>query len=113
MNQTHSAARRPPTRPVPLPKNRGDIHELRALLDDNLRALQALYESHQRSLAQTMRAMDGLRAELRAELHAFADARAPWVNALAETRALLYIALRELIVGDNEAGLSIGMQRAV
>jgi hypothetical protein len=111
MNQTLTP--RPPSRPIPLPIKRTDAHQLRALLDDNLRALQALYESHQRSLAQTMRAMDGLRGELRAELQAFGDARAPWVHALAETRALLYVALRELIVGDNEAGLSVGIQRQV
>jgi hypothetical protein len=94
---------------MPLPKARADANELRALLDSNLRALQALYEAHQRSLAQSMRAMDGLRGG-RAELQAFGDARAPWVTALARRARC---SLRELIVGDNEAGLSVGMQRQV
>jgi hypothetical protein len=81
--------------------------ELRQLLQANLAALHAMLEEHQRTLDASLRAVDGIRAELRAELRALGDARAPWVKALADTRALLYVALHEVIVGENEAGLSI------
>lgn len=97
---SHSIARG--TRPVPtIPALPPDRNELRTLLEANLAALHALLEEHQRSLDASLRAVDGLRAELRAELRALGDARAPWVKALGDTRALLYVALREIIVGDE------------
>lgn len=105
-NRSHSR-----TTPLPRPQTRLEATELRDLLDANLSALDALFAEHQRTIQENLRAVDGLRAELRAELRAFADARAPWVRALAETRALLYVALQELIVGDNGAGLSLALPR--
>ncbi|HUJ61146.1 MAG TPA: hypothetical protein VLX92_21730 [Kofleriaceae bacterium] len=83
------------------PATRSQRHELRDLLEANLAALHALHEEQQRSLAQSLRAIEGMRGELRAELRALGDSRAPWVRALEETRALLYVALRELIVGEE------------
>ena len=74
---------------------------VKKLLEANLAALMALLEEHQRTLDASLRAVDGMRAELRAELRALGDARAPWVKALSETRALLYVALREIVVGDQ------------
>jgi hypothetical protein len=49
--------------------------------------------------------------ELRNELRAIGNVRAPWVNAMVQTRALLFVALRELIVGENEAELSMHLPR--
>ncbi len=72
--------------------------DLRDLLESNLVAMHAILEEHQRTLDVTVRAIAGLRAQVRS----IADARAPWVKALAETRALLYVALRE-VVTSNEA----------
>ena len=46
-------------------------------------------------------------SELRRELRAVVSPRAPWVRALSETRALLFVALRELIIGANQAELSM------
>src|SRR5688500_2691298 len=97
---------RPTTRSVPLPKTRTESTELRELLESNLLALQALLEDHHRTLEARLRTVDVLRGELRAELRALGSPNAPWVQALAETRALLYVALREVIVGNNEAGVS-------
>jgi hypothetical protein len=77
-------------------------NEIRHLLQSNLAALHALLIEHQRSLDASLRAVDGLRAELRAEIRALGDARAPWVKALSDTRALLYVALREIVVGEND-----------
>jgi hypothetical protein len=114
MTNTSSTSHTPPpvrarttTSPVPIPQNRGESVELRELLETNLLALQALLEEQQRILELRLRAVDGMRAELQAELRALTDARAPWVQALTETRALLYVALREVIVGNNEAGVSL------
>lgn len=107
---SHTSSRprnRPATASVPVPETRSEASELRELLETYLVAMQALLEEHRRTLARSARATEGIPAELIAELRALADHRAPWVNALAETRALLFVALRELIVGDNEAGLSI------
>ena len=98
---------RPTTSSVPVPQNRTESVELRELLETNLLALQALLEEQQRILELRLRAVDGMRAELQAELRALTDARAPWVQALTETRALLYVALREVIIGNNEAGVSL------
>jgi hypothetical protein len=107
---TRSSSRprnRPTTTSVPAPQSRSESNDLRELLETHLLAMQALLEEHQRTLDRSMRTMEGMRADLIAELRALGDHGAPWVKALAETRALLYVALRELIVGNNEAGLSI------
>jgi hypothetical protein len=76
--------------------------DLRELLETNLVAMHALLEEQSRILDITVRALNGLRADLRA----ISDARAPWVKALADTRALLYVALREVVTG-NDAGDTI------
>jgi hypothetical protein len=95
------------TKAVPIPATRPETHELRELLEAHLSAMQAVMEEHQRTMERTLRALDAERALLQAELRALADARAPWVTAMAETRALLFVALRELIVGNNDAGVSL------
>jgi len=92
---------------VPVPQTRSEHSELRELLETNLQAMQALLEEHQRTLDRSLRAADGSSPELLAELRALADHRAPWVQAAEETRALLFVALREIIVGNNDAGVSI------
>jgi hypothetical protein len=97
------------TRPVALPASRPETLELRDLLEANLHALRALHEEHQRMLSTSLRAIDGVCTELRSELRAIGSARAPWVRAMSETRALLFVALRELIVGAHEAELSMHM----
>lgn len=86
---------------VPIPRTQAELAELRTLLESNLLALHALLEEHRRTLAAATRAADAVRADLRADLRAITDARAPWVHAVAETRALLYVALRELIVANE------------
>jgi|SRR5687768_12530368 hypothetical protein len=110
MMNTQSALRR--TTSHPIPTTRAENLELRHLLQSNLAALHALLEEHQRMLDAGLRAVDGIRAELRAEIRALGDARAPWVKALADTRALLYVALSEIIIGDDEAGLSMEVLHA-
>jgi len=90
-------------KPVTLPASRPETLELRDLLEANLHALRALHEEHQRMLKTSLQTIDGVCTELRSELRAIADMRAPWVRAMSETRALLFIALRELIVGAHEA----------
>jgi hypothetical protein len=94
------------TRPVSLPATRSEALELRDLLEANLQALQALHDEHRRMLELNLRTIDGASA-LRRELHAIGSPRAPWVRALSETRALLFVALRELIIGENQAELSM------
>jgi hypothetical protein len=94
------------TRSVALPVTRSESLELRDLLEANLHALQALHEEHRRTIELTLRTLDGTSAEIRNELRAIRNTRAPWVKALTETRALLFVALRELIIGGNEAELS-------
>jgi hypothetical protein len=94
------------SRPVAPPSTRHEALELRDLLEANLHALQALHDEHRRMLDTSLRAIDGMCAGLRGELRAIGDARAPWVRALAETRALLFVALREVVVGAYEAELS-------
>jgi uncharacterized protein HemX len=84
---------------------------LRDLLEANLQALQALHEEHRRMLDTSLRTVDGASTELRNELRAIRNDRAPWVKALAETRALLFVALRELIIGGNDAELSMHLPR--
>ena len=98
---------RPTTRSVPTPQSRTESNELRELLESYLRAMQALLEEHQRTLDWSARTTEGTRAELLAELRALGDHDAPWVNALAETRALLYVALREIILGNSDAAATI------
>jgi hypothetical protein len=98
MNNTHSMSRQPKPCIPPPPADVAKL-DLRQLLEANLQALHAILEEHRRTLDTNLRAVMGLRAELRD----LADARAPWVKALAETRALLYVALREIIT-TNEAG---------
>lgn len=93
-------------------QTRTEAHTLRDLLERHLQALQALHDEHQRMLHRALRAIDPAHAELRAELRAIGSARAPWVSAISESRALLFVALRELIVGDNDAELSMHLPRA-
>ena len=95
------------TQSVPVAETRSERNELRELLETHLLAMQALLEEHQRTLDRSLRTADGSRAEVLAELRALADHGAPWVKAVAETRALLYVALSEVIVGNNDAGVSI------
>jgi hypothetical protein len=94
------------TRPVSLPATRGEALELRDLLEANLQALRALHDEHRRMLELNLRTIDSA-SDLRRELRAISSPRAPWVKALSETRALLFVALRELIVGGNQAELSM------
>ena len=96
-----------PRAPVALPSTRPEALELRDLLEANLQALHALHEEHRRMLDGTLQALDGMCTGLRGELRAISNPRAPWVRALSETRALLFVALRELIVGAHEAELSM------
>ena len=103
------ARRKTVTVSVALPSGRPETLELRDLLEANLTALRALHDEHERMLSTSLRAIDGVCSELRAELHAIGSARAPWVRAMSETRALLFVALRELIVGAHEAELSTHM----
>jgi hypothetical protein len=95
------------SRPVALPTTAPETVELRDLLEANLHALRALHEEHQRMLHTSLRAIDGVCTELRSELRALGNMRAPWVRAMTETRALLFVALRELIVGAHEAELAM------
>ncbi|HEY0478078.1 MAG TPA: hypothetical protein VGD37_11185 [Kofleriaceae bacterium] len=99
------------TRPVALPATPSESLALRDLLEANLQALQALHEEHRRMLDTSLRTVDGASTELRNELRAIRNDRAPWVKALAETRALLFVALRELIIGGNDAELSMHLPR--
>jgi hypothetical protein len=79
------------------------VGELRDLLEANLHALRALHDEHQRMLRTSLASIEGICADLRNELRAISNARAPWVRAMSETRALLFVALRELVVGAHEA----------
>ena len=117
MNNTQATSDRPSTRsrqprqrtatrPVALPTSRRETLELRDLLEANLEALHALHDEHRRMLDTSLQTLDGMCTGLRGELRAISNPRAPWVRALSETRALLFVALRELIVGAHEAELS-------
>lgn len=97
------------TRSVALPTTRRETLELRDLLEANLQALHALHEEHRRMLDASLQAIDGMCTGLRGELRAIANPRAPWVRALSESRALLFVALRELVVGAHEAELTESM----
>ncbi|MBX3157849.1 MAG: hypothetical protein KF773_17910 [Deltaproteobacteria bacterium] len=80
--------------------------DLRDLLEANLRALHAVLDEQHRALDGALRAVSQLRADLRA----LNSPNAPWVAALQETRALLYVALREIIVG-HDAGATQAFAR--
>ena len=80
--------------------------DLRDLLESNLVALHALLEQHQRVLDTTVRQIAGLRADVRA----LTDQRAPWVKALSDTRALLYVALHE-VVSQNAPHDTLAFER--
>src|SRR5512138_3105061 len=69
------------------------------LLEANLRALHALLDEQHRALGSTLRAVSTLLSDLRA----LGSPNAPWVQALQETRALLYVALREVVVHSDAA----------
>jgi hypothetical protein len=71
--------------------------DLRELLETNLVAMHALLEEQQRALDVAVRTIAGLRADMRA----LTDARAPWVKALSDTRALLFVALREVVTANE------------
>jgi hypothetical protein len=95
-----------PAKYVALARARPDAAELHELLEANLAALRALHEEHQRMLQTSLQAIDGICTELRSELRAIGNVRAPWVRAMSETRALLFIALREMVVGAHEAEMA-------
>lgn len=114
MNPSNARARtsatprpRPPTVVIPVPRGRRELAELRELLETHLCAMQALMDEHRRTLDASLRAVEERRVDLRPELRALADARAPWVRAMAETRALLYVALHELVASDEDAGATM------
>jgi hypothetical protein len=92
---------------IPVPRGRRELAELRELLETHLCAMQALMDEHRRTLDASLRAVEERRVDLRPELRALADARAPWVRAMAETRALLYVALHELVASDEDAGATM------
>lgn len=94
---------------VPAPTTRAESSALRELLEAHLSAMQALLDEHRRTLEHGLRRAGGASPELVAELRSLGDARAPWVHAIAEARALLYVALQEIIVGEDDAGLSLTM----
>jgi len=73
-------------------------NETRELLHANLRALHAVMQEHSRALDATVRVV----TQLRRDLQALGNQNAPWIAALHETRALLYVALREIVVGPEQ-----------
>lgn len=99
------------TRPVALPRSRPEALELRDLLEANLQALQTLENEHRQMIEASLATLDAMCAGLRRELRAVASQRAPWAHALTQTRALLFVALQEIIVGGNGAELSRKMPR--
>jgi hypothetical protein len=80
--------------------------DLRELLESNLVALHALLEEQGRVLEIAQRSIAGLRAEVRT----LASQHAPWVKALTDTRALLFVALREVVM-QNEPNDTIAFER--
>jgi hypothetical protein len=78
------------------------------LLESNLRALHAILDEQHRALGSTLRAVSALLSDIRALGHP----KSPWVQALAETRALLYVALREVITNDANATQAFPRQPA-
>lgn len=101
--RTRPSRPRTATRPVALPATRAETLELRDLLEANLHALEAVQEEHRRMLELSLRSIDSVASELRGDLRAITSPRAPWVRAMAESRALLFVALRELIAGHAGA----------
>ncbi|HEX4421249.1 MAG TPA: hypothetical protein VH165_25215 [Kofleriaceae bacterium] len=97
-----------------LPQTRPEALELRDLLEANLEALRVLHAEHLKTINLSLRAIDPAEIDLRADLRALASSHAPWIQAMSETRALLFVALCELIVGANGAELSMQLpQQAV
>lgn len=88
---------------VPAPANRRETQELRELLEANLNALDTLHQEHRRMLETSVKTISGLANGLRDELRAIGSVQAPWVRALAQTRALLFVALRELALSAHDA----------
>lgn len=91
---------------------RTETNEIRDLLEANLSALHALLDEHRRALTATLTAVESMRGEIHSEIRALADVRAPWVAALAETRALLYVALKEIVVGESSSDTHPGIDAA-
>jgi hypothetical protein len=83
-----------PAAPVPDPA-------LRDLLEANLQALRALHTEHRQMIHAVLRVIDADQTALRDALLAIGSRRAPWVQAMEETRALLFVALREVIAADH------------
>lgn len=96
--QPHSARLSQP-RSAARPAPGVDVRGLSELLESHLQALQTLEHEHRQMVALTLRMFDATATALRNDLQAIGNAQAPWVQALGESRALLYVALRELIVG--------------
>lgn len=82
------------------------LHELRALLEENLTALRAVYEDQRRTIASALRAVDSARDELRA----LGQPDAPWIAALDETRGLIRAAFSE-IAAHHAAAASVDRRR--
>lgn len=80
---------------------------MRDLLEANLQALRALLVEHRQMIHAGLGAVDAEHVHLRDALLAIGSRQAPWVHAMEETRALLFVALRELIIGEDEAELSM------
>jgi hypothetical protein len=68
------------------------LRELRALLEENLTALRAVYEDQRRTIANALRAVDTARDEIRA----LGQPEAPWIAALDQTRGLIRSAFAEI-----------------
>jgi hypothetical protein len=79
------------------------------LLEAHLQALHVLHEEHRRTIELGLRRAGAAPREVQSELRALGDARAPWVQALSESRALLFVALRELVGGPAGAEATIRM----
>ncbi|MEZ4359132.1 MAG: hypothetical protein R3B48_03055 [Kofleriaceae bacterium] len=68
------------------------LRELRALLEENLTALRAVYEDQRRTIGAALLRVDAAREEIRA----LGQGDAPWVSALDHTRALIRAAFAEI-----------------
>jgi hypothetical protein len=102
------SARLPRPRPAAQPASLPRALELRELLESHLQALRTLQDEHRQMLEHSLRTLDASAAAVSRDLRAICSARAPWIAALSESRALLYVALRELIV-DAEAETTLAM----
>jgi hypothetical protein len=103
--------RRPAAATPALPGPRSETLALRDLLEAHLQALRSLHREHRRMIHASLRIVEGAHDDVRDAVRAVGSRAAPWVQAIDETRALLFVALRELIVGDREAELSLAMPR--